>query len=857
MPLMLLWVGIVHGEPERSGSWQLREKIGQPVAVPIVFSDRSAADLLDMAPALVARGSRGVICVAGQPFPQAPGSRTALREIREHLASMGLRHVFLRAEPLREDAVDRRALDAFINRTEDLARTARWCGASGLWLDLPVTASLFDPDHPITGEELEKIGRRLYAAIARRFPDADVLVWGGPEGAPGPRWLNFLEGLFEGAGVADSPRVTLVTAVDAPAAGYASVAAATGGVERMVAASFSLENRERWERLGGVSALLKMDAYYRMASQAGAETASGSFRVARDAAVALSDRWVILGLAREANQQQVDPELRLVSPLRGMIRLGALQDDPRAPGQTVQVFERDGRMSLLFPEGLPAPVEISSRYGICASVSLADGVKRYHLSRDGVMRIPPREGPLLVSGLPGQADIIRAGWSWAVDPPLETGPRRVNFMVSWTNRTGLTRQGELAVIPAPRWSLGSASIPFRASPGETVTLRRTLQGIARPGELFSAQLLIQEAGLPPVTRTVAVPVFPKMLWALPLDGACMEGLVLLDGNSLDTMRIIAASRRTGLICFDADGHVIWRDLEPGPWSCGPVEVSSGGKETVALGHHDGHIIFRDARTGNGRGKIMLDGTPVKHLGAFEDGTLLAVTDLGMCYGIRGLEQIWARGLDMSVIRICAGDGRLSFLLSGLSGTRGEAVNLDREGTIRYRVPLPGPATAIQAAGRDGWTVGFADGSWFFLDERGNTRPGYARLTPPLTGLLSLPESAGENGNPVLASGRVVATDGEGIQIMEPGKPPRRIAARPGLARLWMNTEAGVLLAGKDDGTLYAFDETGRLLWQDSRAWGAPQWVIARPAQKGRLALIAAFSDGVVRAWDGGPLPLRK
>jgi len=862
---LALWMCACLVEPyaaddlERDGSWQFRDRVGIPVAEPLVLLDRVVADLVDIAPALAARGARGVICQPGDPLPSTPGDRVALRDLRDRLDTMGLRHLFFRLSFPPADATGLRGLDLFMGRVESLARTARWCEARGLWLDLPVTTSLFYLDHPLPEQELVRVGRRVYATIARWFPDADLLVYGGQESAPGPRWRALVEGLVEGSGIAESPRVTIVRAVDPVPAAPEDVTMTLGGVARMVAGSFSLSNRERWERLGGVAALLDMKRYQALPEVS--DDVLRAFRVARDFAIAVSDRWAVFLPENPTGAVPPDgPSLRLLSPLRGLRRLGTLDNDPRAPGQAIRVFEREGRVALLLPEGLTSSLEIPGKYWICASVSLAEGTRAFHLGRNGSVVIPPHPGPLLITGLPGDADLARAGWSWAVDPLLESGPRRLNFMASWTNRGPLTRQGDLAAVAAPRWSLGAASMPFRAAPGETVSLRRTLQGVARPGERFSAQLLLQEPGQPPVSRTVSVPVFPRQLWSIALDGPCLPDRVLLDAESLDTLRVVAAAERSGPACFDADGTVLWNSMDPGPWLCGPVVVRQENQHLIAMGNRQGEIVFLDARAGRGVGRVSLDGTPARALVAVGESLAIALTDRGTCYGLDGTRKLWAVEPEMNVSRICPERAGNTVLVCGTTGPRGEALCVAPDGSMPWRVSLPGVPVAVVALDQGGWMLGLQDGGVTRLDTRGNLDILGSPLATPLKSLVPLPEvsPASDPGQRAPTNRLRLAVVARGELVTTDSLQDFRVALRPrALEQVWYEPDSGTLIAGAMDGTLYALDASGRLLWRDSRAWGAPRWVFARPAGRDRLAVMAGFADGVIRAWDGGPAPSRK
>ena len=848
------------GGPDRYGSWQFRELVGMPVAEPLVLLDVPAQTLRETAPALAARGARGVICFAGGPLPLTAGDRASLRAVRDQLHSLGLDLLFFRTAPLYTAETGSRDLDRFTEAVDRLARTAAWCGAKGLWLDLPATAAIFRLDHPTPETDLIRAGRRIYAAAARRFPEAELLVYGGPDSAPGLRWRAMLEGLVEGAGIADRPRITVVRALNSVPASPREIAAAAGSVARMTAGSFSLSNRERWERLGGTALLLDAAAYAGLGGEP--DTVVQTFRTARDFALAASERWaVFLPENRTGAAPETGPVLRLASPLRGLNRLGTLENDPRAPGQLLRVFEHDGHLALLFPDGLVAAMEIPGNYRICTSVQLAEGIRTFHLARNGKVLIPPRPGPLLVSGLPGDTNLLRAGWSWAVDPPLEAGPRRLNFMVSWTNRTGLTRQGELAAIPGPQWSLGAASMPFLAPPGQTVTLRRTLQGVARSGDLFSAQLLLQEPGLPPVTRTVSVPVFPRLLWSLPLDGPCLPDRVLLGAESLDTLLVVAAAERSGPVCFDADGAVVWHSIESGPWLCGPAAVSPQDQTLIAMGSRQGEVVFLDARSGLKLGSVPLDGTPVRALTAVSPNRLIALTDRGYLYGLESLRKLWAADAAMSVIRICPVSSGDITLVSGAVHGRGAALSLSPDGSVRWRSGLPGVPVAAEPCETGGWWVGFADGRIAELDAAGALHTaGLPVFSAPLRALATLPAPLrGPALKPEASGSRIpiLAADRRGLVTAGDGKAPWTLMPHPSLQWLYPEPAAGVLMAGAADGTLYCLDLSGRVLWYDSRPWGAPRWALIRPAGLQRLAVIAAFADGVIRAWDGGPLPLRK
>ena len=848
------------GTLERYGSWQFREPVGTPVAEPLVLLDVPAKTLPEIAPALAARGARGIICFAGEPLPATAGDRMFLRTVRDRLATLGLNHLFFRTAPLQTAETGLRALDRFTEEIDSLARTAKWCGAKGLWLDLPVTESIFLLDHPIPETELVRAGRRIYAAAARRFPDAELLVYGGPESAPGPRWRAMLEGLVEGAGVADTPRITVIRTLNRAPATFEEITTAAGSVARMAAGTFVLSNRERWERLGGTALLLDAAAYAGLDGEQ--DAAAKAFRIARDLALAVSDRWTVLQPEnRTGNVPEEGPALRLVSPLRGLNRLGTLENDLRAPDQIIRAFEHDGHLALLFPDGLPAALEVSGNYRICASVSLAEGTRTFHLARNGKVVIPPCSGPQLITGLPGGTDLAGAGWSWAVDPPLEAGPRRLNFMVSWTNRTGLIRQGDLVAIAAPRWSLGAATMPFHAAPGETVTLRRTLQGVARPGERFSAQLLLQEPGLPPITRTVSVPVFPRLLWTLPLDGPCLPDRVLLDAESLDTLRVVAAAERSGPVCFDADGLVIWNSMKPGPWLCGPVRVSQGDQILIAMGSRQGDVVFWEARSGLQLGSLLLDGTPVRVLTAVSGNRLIALTDRGTCYGIEPIRKIWAVDMNLGVIRICPAQTGDRVLVCGAVGRRGEAVGLSPDGFTQWRAELPGIPIAAEPMETGGWWVGFTDGNIAKVDSSGTLdTAGLPVFSAPLKALAPLTAAAFE---PVLKQEKsgnrnlMMAVDRQGLVIASGGHATRVLMPHRSLEWLHHEPAASILTAGAADGTLYCLDLSGRMLWFDSRAWGAPRWVLVRPAGLQRLAVMAAFADGVIRAWDGGPVPKRK
>ena len=867
-----------------------------------------------------------------------PAEAPLLKEIRlaqDRLAGAGLTHNFLHVSLVPEARyfADAGLSDAAVTL---LGRAGAFCRESGLCgIALDTMSSSFMHDFRWDGYDLETeaaadlragardFGCRGLRAFIRECPETTILLIADRLDDAGPLWFHLFEGMAASLGAADTVRLQLLLREGQYETNPEILQAIVGKTHDVLEARLEPETWASWQCCGGIG--LGAAPIGMRGGRTIAHYPAADFRVQLCAAKMCSSQYVWVeapqggwwgvtpdeaqgyAASRQGGAAAVRPlplppsalgDYTLRTPLDALRRVGPLVQDAFA----VYVFYGEtGAAVLAWQEGQslveayrpraedpvtvgdavsPEPgdggrVSVQWRNTSPVAVTELRSGRRYRLRKDREEEIPPT-APILIEGLPLRDWAVPAALWMRLDAPLTPTVSRVGLRFGYTNVAAVTLEGVLEAWAPANYAVGSASFVVDLSPGESMSLHRTVQGVFQLGERpdFSLSLVLPGGGA--VTRVFSFDVLPPLRWSVQRDGALLAASAVISAAE-GSESLVVGGQRGDLVRYDSRGRVQWEKRLRMRFTTGVSAGHDGsGKRVLAVGSHRGVVV-------------VLDG----------DGGLVGETDFGIpCQpGAFGYVALGGAGRDI--------------LVAGLED--GRVIGMNAEGTPVWRrdtgakslwlaqvyaAPAAAAAAGVFASARArGWVCIGADSTLLSLGFLGGlmwqgavgsaitcaplvvpwpNQPVWRVLTGDASGAVCAWDalSGKPEGSVGTASGQairglaagdilampgveILAVDGANVYCYAADWTPlwetvvplaRHVAVRDGV-------ETPLILVSTDGGALYALSTEGGIAWRDTRAARAVSApAIARDLDgDGRFECLFPSADGALRVIDVGPL----
>lgn len=524
---------------------------------------------------------------AGEETPLTREIRVACQRLRE----AGINRHFLHLSLSPEDRwyTDRNLAREAITRFEQAGILGRRAELRGLALDINRASLLHDlrwDGYDLAQTPAESIrqgardlARRALRAYIREHPDGEVLIIADRLDEAGPLCFDFVEGLIEAVGAAESIHLSLVLRETVSIPNPVFLDAHLQRMNRLLQLRLSPSASAQWRKQGGFTLCLR-PADIREDGQV-LLTTPENYRVQISAAKTWSSRYCIIEAPRggwwsvlpeeaeayaASNQTGKgavqpmtavfeDPALFQTStPLDSLQRIGPL---PFQDGLADVFRSKTGAVALPWA-GLPNGFSITGRNAPLPVTDLRTGETRSFTPLDGAVHVPPYGGPVLLANLPVGEWAVAAGMWLLFDAPLSADARRVRASFGCLNATDILLEGRLEALPPEGYSMGRAAFPLKLPPGERSIFQRTVQGILFAGEAAEFGLGLTLSGGGQIRRTFAFRVQPKMLWEAQRDGALTGPPVLFDLNGDNRPEVLVTGRWGEIACYDGvSGTLLW------------------------------------------------------------------------------------------------------------------------------------------------------------------------------------------------------------------------------------------------------------------------------------------------------------
>lgn len=841
-----------------------------------------------------------------------------IRSANQRLKEQGISENFLYVEMAPEEAwfttpeLTQRLMASF-GAAGDFCREA---GLRGLALDTRSSSVIYDwqwDGYDLDSQPQETVrsavrafGRRAFRAVIGAHPETALIIIADDLPHAGPLWFDLFDGLVESVGAADSIPLHLLVRAGCQETRPDALRALARQTQGLAMLQLRDDSQAIWRRQGAVG--LGMTPFSYEGESPVSYCSSESFRVQALAAKAYSHTyaWVdaplggwwrvtaddmtkYLGLRQGYPAGVVETlpllpdadQYRVSGPLDGLTRLDNVPF-PALDGREGMVFQDGTQAAVVFWDGADIAAAMNALQATSA-VNLKNGAAYVQGGMEDV-NASGLDAPLLFRGIPAAPLLLQAGLWMRPDEAFSAGRSRMGLSFGLTNRTERAINGNLELVAPTGYGIGSGRFRVNADPGETVSFRRTVQGIFQSGEFLEFRLLLTSPGMKAVAGCFQYTVAPEMQWAARLDGVPPGSPALIPRTASQAEFAITADQSGEVVCWDKSGAPVWRHRFRAAFYAPPLAGRGpGGVPMTGLIDHRGIVRFLDMQ--GAASHVLALGAPcfggqalLADLLEQEYDVLLAALDDGrlVCLPM-GMEQpLWEHAFAGKVAGIyhasMTGGGPLleadtawsaiqqfTFVVSG--HPEPAAWCLDATGTLRWKMSLPaqpvGPmAMALLGAGQ--WTL----------------------LIPALSGQIHCLEAFSGALRHTLSTGRkaavndvmavhesadsapeIIFTDAHGVhRCTEQGETQWHVPFS-GARRISPVTLAGesAVIVTSDNGALCALTLSGVMIWQDGRAVAgvAGPAVIADMDGDYRMECLYLSADRMLRAIDiGAAVPLR-
>lgn len=432
-------------------------------------------------------------------------------------------------------------------------------------------------------------GQRCLRAAVREFRDAEVLILSGSAASQGALWSDFLAGIVDGIGLADSVRLQVVlpsSAVDSPEA-YLSRSLR---IRQYLDGRFEQRNlRKLWRAYGGLS--LSLQAFEGALPRFRPE----AFKLFMIAAKVDAPRYVVChsdtvgwlgvspaeaaeyhvlhqqgrGAVRPAYSVSQAGAYRVSTPIDGLRRIGYLPDE----GPYDYVLQDTLGAVALFWRGTDETITQRNRNRLVHAVSLLDASDQYLRPTEGTVEIPPLAGPVLVSGLSLAEWGVPAAMWLVSESPTDAGRSDFQIDFGFRNPTPARMNGTLNLELTGGASIGNASYPVLLDPDETSVRDRTVRGAFTAGATVGIRMdLIGDDGAI-FQRRFDVAVEPASDAIIHRDGAILTPVAIADLRGNPEPEIIVATEAGEIAVYSPSAELVWERRYRTRFVTAPVVVN--------------------------------------------------------------------------------------------------------------------------------------------------------------------------------------------------------------------------------------------------------------------------------------------
>jgi len=416
-----------------------------------------------------------------------------------------------------------------------------------------------------------QFGVRVFRAFIRAYPEGEIIVIAQDTETCGPLWFDLVEGIFDAPGAAEDLPVRLAV-LEPPDIGNRSFFKNyPEHVARLLNARRSRNLRVPRRDTGVIFALEPVHYEKDIPT---ARYPLKDYRPALYAAALYGDTYMLLW-APKGGWWQIPPDMaeqyrhlkqggvagvRFAPPVPRTLdayapflyrdmggRVGSLE----VLGQEVEVMKNGRGAALLFWEDTADVLHLSARTGIVTAVNLMAEERLYFTPKEDRVLIPPLYGPVLVEGIPLKEYALPASVGMTMNSPIVAGITQSPVEISIDNSLTVPLRGTLALLADSAYALGAASFPIDLPPGQSASYTRMLRGISSLGMRpeFAISLAITRES--PITRKIVFPVAPEERFSFFCDGMAPGALVadpFPDGGQMPLL--LSCDVRGRLTCYD-------------------------------------------------------------------------------------------------------------------------------------------------------------------------------------------------------------------------------------------------------------------------------------------------------------------
>ena len=821
-----------------------------------------------------------------------PGDWQALtREITgaaNRLRAAGIEHNFLHMN-LAPDAAwytDPFLLDIAEKRFEAAGHFCRAANLRGIALNTHSNSLMHDfrwDGHPaeVSPEHLSagafRFARRALRAFIRACPEGEILLIAKDIASAGPLWFSFVNGARNAPGAAETTSVLVVLLEPPDIREHRFFKDSPASLESLLN-----DRAEPFASRTSTPALNLAFSLEPVRYEGSIPTARHSLEVYRRAlyAAALYGKQYVLIWAPEGGWWQIPPDtaeqfmhlrqggaarVRFAPPVprtldayapRILMEGSTWLGSSNVSGSAAEVLKNDKGAALLIWDGTQSEIQLPSRKTMVILSNVCTDDRIYLTPRDGTVTIPALPGPMLIEGMPLRDYALPASLWMDVIPALNAGVSRSEVVFGVHNPLSATLRGALSVVSDTRYALGASSFSIYVAPGESTRFRRTLRGISHLGNRLEFNLSLNIAADAPEVRTFSFPVAPELEFKFFADaGLSGPPVYYQEKDARGVPVMFLCDHRGRLACFNLEtNREVW-------------QLRLSGRHTLPLLLVRDHLGNPGIVTASEQGRLRLFNLEGEErlLLLWDDKRIHALAALNNAQGsgdviIVGEEErlslydttgqllhrmdtpgrlVWMTthpSLPDSIFLVTAGALERDGALPDKDNGEWLASLYDRAGNPLWTAPLSNAVSCSPvylddpAAGNRWIVLGHHSGSvtCFNLEDGSAVMAHESDSRLPISGMTGMCSPL----NPPI----IFYTDNSSVNaVLLPGPEGTdtptaewSLAISQPTAMAPLPASSGIVL-GTGEGSLFALDRSGGLLWEDHRGTGPTTHIVCLPA----------------------------
>ncbi len=474
-----------------------------------------------------------------------------------------------------------------------------------------------------------QFGLRVLRAFIRACPGGEVLLLASRLESAGPLWFDLMKGFRDASGAVETPPIRLTFLEPAGILDWEFFMNAPALVSKVLEGRGAGREAQPPSAAPGLVFAFEPIHYegaiptpsypledYRRALYAaavyGAEyiliwsPEGGWWHIPPD----LADQFQRLkqgGAARVRFAPPVPRTLDAYAPLLydGMgTRIGALS----IQGVETEVMKTGTGAALLLWDGTKEILRFPARTNMVAAVNLITEERVFYTPKKNTLTLPPLPGPVLLEGMPLTEYALPASIRLDTLSPIVAGIAQNTLEIGIRNPLAAPLRGTLAVLAGAHYALGAADFSLNLAPGERADYKRTLRGISRLGTRPDVAVSLTTASGAPLIRKFAFAVAPAERFHFFADGSPVGPPLLCSSPGKGAVfAFLGLDARGRLACFDMEAcKVLWDRRTTGGYTRSPVMMADArGEPRVAVMNEQGRLRLFDLQ---GVEKLVLSST---------------------------------------------------------------------------------------------------------------------------------------------------------------------------------------------------------------------------------------------------------